>query len=134
MKLAIICEMPDSGKEDLSANAEKSAQDAFAYCHGPFSGMEFVRRSDKSASDKVHETAHWILLMGHDCLVDIQAFEVFAETVALSRGRNIDEVLFPRWTSSGLAGDCSQFSFQRTPFAWLESPAPAKRRILIEPE
>lgn len=161
MKLAIVCEMPGPSKilsddiksvtrfgggsiirynanvvgdPDLSANAEQSAKDAFRYCAGPFSEMEFVRIIAKSVFDKALASSRWILFIGHDCVVDIQSFEVFQKTLDLHTGEKFDLVRFPHWTASGVSGISEKYSFQKSPFLCQWGTVTAQRRILIELE
>lgn len=159
MKLAIICEMPkvigkvvtgpvtvsfggeslasfedgiDHVEHDLSASAEQSAKDAFAYCPGPFGLMSFIRE-DPRANELVMPQSDWILRMAHDCLVDIQAFEV-AENALLNKFSK--SMIFEKWTPSGPRVDRSSYFFAKV------SPSGEKRlssnailgRVLIEPE
>ena len=136
MNLAIICEPPGSGKEDLSAHAEQSAKDAFAYCPGPFKEMGFVRETPGSVARARQLGADWILFMRHYCLVDIQAFEEMGWSLkrAAEEGFDADMINFRRWSSAGPSTDPSRFWFQKSPFSKTIYPIEARRRILIEPE
>lgn len=146
MKLAIICEMPETRvekpdvsldaytPEEHSARAEKSAKDAFAYCQGPFTEMAFVREALGCVTQARQDGVDWILTMSHDCLVDIQAFEEVG--VAFKSLWVADMVNFHRWSNGGPSGPTSQsrFWFQKNPFSRPIAPTLASRRILIEPE
>ena len=167
MNLAVVCEIPEpiqmSGNlmdlgfdqnaetafaldggflqcKDLSANAAKSARDAFAYCQGPFSEMEFICAKVAAVSPRLQcakNGTDWILFMAHDCLIDIQALEEMGSVLQLAVRAAIDATMirFLRWGTGGLSGGYSRFCFQKARFA--ESgyyPIEAPRRILIEPE
>jgi len=166
LNLAVVCEIPEpiqmSGNlmdlgfdqnaetafaldggflqcKDLSANAAKSARDAFAYCQGPFGSMEFHRVTGKPHEyGKMDSRAFasllgcdWLLFMYHDCLVDIQAFEFFCPV------KNVNEVRFRKWTTAGPSG-ASDYTFLQTSSLFVNevdrSRTGINRRILIEPE